>query len=101
MFAALTVAGCDVRNRVAVQNESGRDLDRVRLTVGGASFTLGPLADGESRSVSFVPDRDASLTLCVGRGAGETCADYGYVTPGLTQAHTFDILPDSVRYRSD
>lgn len=72
-------------------------MDRIALAVGDQSFTLGPLADEASRSISFTPDQDASLRLCVGDGE-DACADYGYVTHGLVQTHSFEVASDSVRY---
>lgn len=85
-------------NRVTVRNVTGIAVDSLRLDVADQTFRLGPLASGASRAVSFDPSRDAHLTLCVDRGRGEACADYGYVTPGLWQAHVFSVLPDRVAY---
>ena len=101
LLLVVTAVGCGVGNGIEVRNSSGIDLEDVTLFVGSESLDLGSLSHKESKSVSIVPDRDASIRLCIRREGVEACGNYGYVTRNLHQSHRFEILPNDVRYSRD
>ena len=51
------------RDEAVVENQSGHDISRVRLDVGGQTFVRESLPDGQSASFPFHVDGDAAFTL--------------------------------------
>ena len=100
LLLVVGLAGCGPENTVVVTNRSGADLPDVQIGTGEGTYSLGRIGDGETRRVSFTPDRDASLEICLDASDPLTCSQHGYVTSGLRQSHRFVVGADGIRYTS-
>jgi len=91
-------------HEVVVQNDTGREVTRVRVVVDGQTFVRETLPDGEAAHFLFRVGRDASFELTwrdSDQGAERQWSG-GLVTPGpLVQRHTMALDPDGgVMYRA-
>lgn len=80
-------------NEAVLVNRSGRDLDRIRLTIGGETLVREALADGERASLTFRQQRDGAFRLVWhAKGVvGERTWSGGHLVGGpAPSVHTFE-----------
>ena len=81
-------------HEAVIQNHSGREMQRVRLTVGGQTFVRESLPDASSISFSFHVDQDTSFQLEWMWAGSDAILHWsgGMVPRGpMVQRHTFDV----------
>jgi len=86
-----------------VQNESGTEIERLRLTVDGQTLVKETLSDGQSATFPFKVTNDASFDLVWKSGPSERVWRGGMVPRGpMLQRHIFRIDQDGeVLYRAE
>ena len=92
-------------HEAVVENISGRELTRVRLSVGGQTFVKESIPDGEKAVFSFRVDRDATFELVwrFADASSEQSWSGGMVPRGpMLQRHVMTIDEDgTVFYRPE
>jgi hypothetical protein len=86
-----------------IDNESGGDIERIRLKVGGQTLVKEALANGEKATLPFRVNQDATFDLTWSTRAGEFNWSGGMVPAGpMVQRHEFLIDADGqVLYRAE
>jgi hypothetical protein len=90
-------------HEAVVENQSGRDIERVRLAVDGQTFVRELIPAGQSTTFSFRVNRDATFELHWGSGTDERSWSGGMVPVGpMSQRHVFRIDEEGgVMYRAE
>jgi len=92
-------------HEAVVENTSGRELTRVRLSVGGQAFVKESIPDGEKAVFPFRVDRDATFELVwrFADASGEQSWAGGLVPRGpMLQRHIMTVDADgAVLYRPE
>jgi len=81
-------------HEAVIENHSGREMQRVRLTVGGQTFVRESVPDASSISFSFRVDQDASFQLEWQWANSDALQHWsgGMVPRGpMVQRHTFEV----------
>jgi len=86
-----------------IDNESGADVERIRLKVGAQTLVKETLATGERAILPFRVNQDATFELTWNSRGGEYTWSGGMVPAGpMVQRHTFLIDADGqVLYRAE
>lgn len=86
-----------------IDNQSGAEMERVRLIVGGQTMVKESIPAGEKAVIPFRVNQDATFQLVWNVGPVEHTWSGGMVPAGpMVQRHTFLIDADSqVLYRAD
>jgi len=86
-----------------IENQSGRDLERIRLKIGDQTLVKETLADGERATLPFRVNEDATFQLTWKSGPAENSWSGGMVPAGpMVQRHVFLIDADGqVLYRAE
>lgn len=99
------LAGCfglRVDTRVVLENRSQQDLPEVVVHVAGEEVWRGPLADGETKQVTYAIDKDGAFEVSGTDATGKAFSSptLGYTTPRDGQDHRLVLEPGgAVRYR--
>jgi hypothetical protein len=92
-------------HEAVIENTSGRELTRVRLSVGGQSFVKESIPDGERAVFPFRVDSDATFNLVwsFAGSANERSWSGGMVPRGpMLQRHVMIVDPDGeILYRPE
>jgi hypothetical protein len=89
-------------HEAVIENESGRQLERVRLTVDGQTFVKEEIPSGQSVTFSFRVNHDSAFELHWGWSTNERSWSGGMVPLGpMSQRHFFRIDEEGgVMYRA-
>jgi len=92
-------------HEAVIENRTGLEMTRVRLTVDGKTYVRESIPDGQNASIPFRVDNDASFTLVwqYGDRIGERNWSGGMVPRGpMTQRHIMTVDEESnVMYRAE
>lgn len=89
-------------HEAVIENQTGGDIDRIRLKVGDQTLVKETLANGERAVLPFRVNQDAAFSLAWNTRAGELNWSGGMVPAGpMVQRHEFLIDHESqVLYRA-
>ena len=77
-------------HEAVIENQSGVEIDRVRLTVGGQTLVKESIANGERITLPFRVNQDATFQLTWEAHGGEQTWSGGMVPAGpMVQRHEF------------
>lgn len=93
-FCALLI-GCArfFGSAVTIQNESGKQLSEVRLSLAGKLVWTGNLSPGDRHTAYGFPDTDGTVTLSFTVERRSVTKAFGYVTPNSRDHHRIFVPP--------